>query len=114
VNKYKKQNIGALLIIIIFGFIFYQKATYDNEIESNKELTIGVITNYQFSNYAYSLSYEYMVNEKKYQKIISTSFFKCKDGSKGCVGKKFPVYYSKNDPTKSKIDLGKFNKFISY
>lgn len=82
-----------------------------NEILENKKETIGVITKYQYSNYVYSLYYEFLVDNIKYKNAISVKFFKCDDGTKGCKGKEFPVYYSSKDPNNSMIDLGKYNKF---
>lgn len=78
-------------------------------LEKYKEVATGKIIKFHFSNNGYYINYEYVVDNKKYIGSANTSYFKCDDGSEGCVGKEFKVYYSSKNPNLSDIDLGKFN-----
>jgi hypothetical protein len=106
----KKTYIGLLLIVILTIITFLLENIEKNEMINNGEATSGVITKYIYSNYSYTLYFEYYANGIKYEKAIGTGFFTCDDGTKGCVGKKFKVIYSKKNPKKCFIDLGKFNE----
>lgn len=99
------------LMTIIILYVVYNKNSYHNEINYNKEETIGEIVDFHYSNVQYALTYSYKVNNIEFEKIIYTRFFRCKDGTKGCVGKTFKVYYSSKNPEKSDIDLEEYNKF---
>lgn len=105
---------GILLIGIITTIVIIQKCNLKEEIIENGEKTTGIVTDYQFSNYSYILKYEYYVESKKYKSSKSTSFFKCKDGTRGCIGKKFKVIYLEKNPKKNIIDLGIYNKFKNH
>lgn len=110
ININRKKIIGFILIVIIFIFLYIKREQSYNDLLENKETTIGTITDFSFSNYNYILYFEYHVDGVKYEKSIVSSFFRCDDGTDGCVGKKFKVIYSRIDPTKCDIDIGKFNK----
>ncbi|MBG7613378.1 hypothetical protein IU405_14085 [Polaribacter sp. BAL334] len=99
------------LMFIIILYVVYNKNSYQNEINNNKEETIGEIVDFHYSNKEYRLIYMYKVDNIEFENIISTRFFRCKDGTKGCVGKTFKVYYSSKNPEKSDIDLEEYNKF---
>lgn len=109
-EKYKRYIISFFFLIIFF-FIFKQYLFY-KEIKDNKEETIGYIINIRYrSRGAYSVKYIYYVQGEKHENSIGTSGFYGNNKRKGCVGCKFPVYYSSKDPTKSSIRLGKYEKF---
>ncbi|PQJ65919.1 hypothetical protein [Polaribacter butkevichii] len=107
----KKPFFFILSVLLIICYTIFEKNSYHKEIIDNKKTVIGKVTEYQFSEYDYLLTYEYEVNEVKYKNVISTSFFKCKDGIRGCVGKAFNVSYSSINPKKSDINLEEYNKF---
>ena len=109
-----KPLIGVLLIGIIVILVLTQKYYFKKEIIETGNETTGIVTGYQFSNYAYILKYEYYVENKKFENSKSTSYFKCKDGTEGCVGKEFKVSYLKENPEKSIIDLGIYNKYKNH
>ena len=105
-----KPFFGVIFILIIIVITLISKGQQDNDIINNGKSTIGIITKYQFSNYSYTLTYKYYIKGTEYSKSIGIDFFKCDDGTKGCLGKKFKVMYLPRNPKKSIIDLGKFNK----
>lgn len=104
----------VLFMFIIVLYVAYNKNSYHNEINNNKKTTMGVVVDFQYSNHKYILTYKYKVDNIDYEKEFTTSFFRCKDGTKGCVGKTFKVYYSSKNPEKSDIDLGEYNKLKNW
>ena len=102
---------GVLLIGIIITIVLVQKCNLKEEIIEKGKETTGIVTDLQFSNHNYILKYEYYVENKKYEGSKPTSFFKCKDGTRGCKGKEFKVIYLEKNPRKNIIDLGIYNKF---
>ncbi len=111
-NKNTFWLIFFMLVIIIY--VVYDKISYQNEIKDNKKITTGIVVDFHFSKNAYTLTYKYKVDNIDYEKEFTTSFFRCKDGTKGCVGKTFKVYYSSKNHDKSEIDLGEYNKFKNW
>tara|TARA_B110000908_G_scaffold78246_1_gene93962 strand:+ start:583 stop:969 length:387 start_codon:yes stop_codon:yes gene_type:complete len=101
---------GIILVIVLIGitFQYYQQ----KEIRKYKEQTTGKIIKFKYENKVhYGLVYEYYVKGKHYSNQIGVSFFKCDDGTKGCIGKEFTIYYSSKTPEYSRIDLGKYEKY---
>jgi hypothetical protein len=111
-NKY--PIIGVVLIILIAGLTIFQKNKITNKIIKEDRKVIGKVFRFQYSNYNYILHYEYVVGGIRYEKSVSTSFFKCNDGKDGCVDKEFVIYYSSKEPNNSIIDLGQYNKYKGY
>lgn len=110
-KKYKNTFLFIISILLIIAYVIFKKESYYKEIKNNKEQVIGKVIKYQFSEYDYLLTYNYKVDGIEYKNVISTSFFKCGDGTRGCVGRTFKVYYSSINPHKSDIDLEEYNKF---
>ena len=101
--------LGFLIVVFIIAFNQYNRQL---DILNNKRKTVGIITE-EVGVYKarYRIKYSYNVEGKKYYGEVSTSSFECDDGTKYCIGKEFVVYYSSNDPKKSVIDLGKYEKY---
>lgn len=97
----------ATIGLIVYGLIQRQ---INIEMLKNHGITEGVVTDFSYSNYHYRLYYKYEVKGVEYKGRKGCEFFRCEDGTKGCVGKKFPVKYAIEDHSISDIDLGKFNK----
>ena len=102
-------GIGILLIIILFIFRdFY----IEKDIDNNEKVTLGEIIEFRTHYQArYSIVYQYSVDNITYTGNSSVSFFRCDNGNKGCVGNKFSVFYSSKNPSHSRIDLGKYEKY---
>ncbi len=113
-TKEERKKIIVLSIIGLFllGGLIYNSIR--SEYLANGKTTVGKITDYHFCNNKYCGTYKYEVGGKTYEGHWSGSFFKCPDGTNGCVGKKFPVRYSVEKPNISEIDLGKFDGKKSY
>jgi len=96
-------------LILILYFREYSKQT---DIKNNTKITSGRLLELR-SKYkaSFALIYEYYVDEKRYTSSVGISPFKCDDGRKNCIGKKFTVYYSSKNPENSRIDLGKYEKY---
>ncbi len=56
------------------------------------------------------IKYLFYVKNIKYYNETKVYPFKCKDGTNGCVGKKFTVVYSELDPSNCEINLGIYEK----
>jgi len=100
------------IILSVFGLLFAFGVLYNSfqwDYLMNGEVTIGKITEYHFCNYNYCGSYTYVVEGKEYEGHWSGGFFKCPDGTKGCVGEEFPVRYSIEKPSISEIYLKEYN-----
>ncbi|MDO3696015.1 hypothetical protein QVZ41_14275 [Wenyingzhuangia sp. chi5] len=97
--------------LILLSLLITYSAFRQYEIQKYKAKVIGVVTKISFTgNFRYSLDYEYTVNDVKYIGSVGVSNFICDDGTKGCVGKKFEIYYSTKNPEYSRIYLGKYEK----
>ncbi len=109
-----KKYYGIVLLLIVLGIIVIGtiKQYYrQKEIALYRQKTIGQVIDLEHDTKAnYSLEYSYVVDDVKYNGIVGVEFFKCSDGTKGCVGKKFYVYYSSKNPEYSRIYLGKYEK----
>ena len=101
-------GIGILILVLCLLYTVYKQ--YD--IAENKQKTNGEVIQFYHSTKArYGLKYSYLVNGKEYIGSTGVSPFKCNDGSKGCVGPSFTVYYSIDNPEYSTIDLGEYEKY---
>lgn len=98
--------LAVISLIIIAGLINNEYKSYNLK---NGRTTTGHVIDYHFCNNNYCGTYEYMVDGKKYEGSWTGSFFKCLDGTEGCVGKEFPVYYSVEKPNISEIYLKEFD-----
>lgn len=116
-NKFKNRGInkayiflGAIMLVVLVGTsIQYFK---QNNINRFKSKTVGKIIEYKFINIKrYYIKYEYYVDSIAYTGRVGISSFRCNNGKEGCVGKTFTVYYSSKNPSYSKIDLGKYEKY---
>jgi hypothetical protein len=110
-GKSRKNTIVIGIVILVFlGGLTYQHFQTKKLVE-NLEQTSGVVTDFSFSNNTYYLDYVFTVNGIQFKGTASCHYFKCDDGTEGCVGKNVTVFYSPDDPTNNEIDLGKYNKF---
>ena len=110
-SKHNKKRLVIYFIVLVTVMVsigLYMNTKNDIALR-NYELTTATITDFGPCNYSYCLKYVYEVNGKKYKSFVSTEYFSCDDGTKGCLGKQFPLKYSIDDPKISRIDLGKYN-----
>ncbi|NAY93527.1 hypothetical protein GTQ34_16590 [Muricauda sp. JGD-17] len=92
-------------LIIVSGLIYNSR---QSEYLKKGKMTVGTITDFHFCNYNYCGTYKYKVGGKTYEGHWRGGFFKCPDGTEGCLGKEFPVRYSAEKPSVSEIHLGEF------
>lgn len=101
-------GIGILVFVSCLTYVVYKQY----EIAHNQLKTDGeVIEFYHTSKARFGLKYRYRVENEEYIGLVGVSPFKCADGSTGCVGQQFTVYYSSINPQYSKIDLGEYEKY---
>ena len=107
-NRKVILSVIGLAILLVFGYTLYK----EKNISENQIFIEGKIIDFFHVNKArYALKYEYSVNGEKYIGQVGVSPFDCENGKKGCVGENFTVYYSSQNPSYSKIDLGKYEKY---
>ena len=116
-SQNKKSTRLKIIVLVIFGGIIIigliQNSIKEKELKNNRKKTTGVITNFTFlRKTSYELEFRYNVNGETFYNTEITSSFKCEDGTRGCVGKDVKVFYSKEKPEVSKVDLGNYNKYI--
>lgn len=109
-GKRKRFRIELCIAIIIAIWVLYKafkEYSAFKEIELNKAKTTGVIIDYKIiGTYNHYVHYEYFVEGKRFDKNISSEkIFKGCYKNRDCIGRKFVVYYSKENPEKSEIDL---------
>ncbi len=103
------MDIGALIVIggAIIGTLIYHYRK-DLSVTKYKTETTGKIIGFEYSKNGYSLKYKYYVDGIKYKGSVGTVFFRCADGTKGCVGKEVKVFYSSKEPQYSQVNLGEY------
>ena len=107
-----KKKSQIYIITILLGIVIVYGVTISiKRSEALKEygVTEAVIKDFHSCNYSYCLEYKYEVNGKKYSDWVKTEYFKCQDGTEGCLGKKFKIKYSLKSPEISEIDLKEYN-----
>jgi len=114
-KKYSQKRISDIATLIVIGILIIGVLNYhykkDSSVAEYKTETIGEITDYRHrKDFSYSLKYEYYVDGKKYEGSVGTGFFKCEDGTKGCVGNEVKVYYSSKEPKYSQVNLGEYEE----
>ncbi len=92
------------------SFLFYILKK-EWELSKNSIEVEGVITKFYKNGQKNFIDYEFYVQKKIYSGRVGVYPFKCHNGVNGCVGHKFTVKYSKNDPDNNDIDLGIYNDF---
>jgi hypothetical protein len=106
-SKYWLVGLFALVFLILLLTVYK-----DYELSRNKAATEGTIVNFEHDNLTYySVKYEYWVDGKKYVGSCGVDGDLSCDDNKGCIGELFTVYYSLKNPSNSKIDLGRFEKY---
>ena len=109
-DKNIKIILVSLFLVICVG-IYIQ---FDNqkEILKNLEVTTGTVTDVRYiSRGAYALHYKYVVNNNTYKNNIGIEKFIGNNKKLGCLGCSFKVYYSSENPEKSRIFLAEFEKY---
>ena len=108
----KTLDIGVLIVIgiVVIGITIYHYKKDSSVSKYRTETTGKIIDFHRKKDFDYSLKYEYSVNGKKYTGSVGTGFFKCEDGTKGCIGKEIRVFYSSKKPKYSQVHLGKYEK----
>ena len=102
----------VFIFLILFGiFVVIRSIYYENDLSKNKMSTNGKIIDYYKVGQRNYIKYIYRVNRKWYNNEINVYPFKCEDGTEGCVGRKFLVYYSNKNFTNSDMHLGIYEKY---
>ena len=109
----KKNSLQFLIYLAIFSFAAYkiiENIADKNEVRNNYQVTVGEIVEYKVFGVGPNryLTYEYIVNGKKYKREINGPnriFDECADGIAFCSDKSFLVVYSRINPSKSMINL---------
>ena len=115
-NKDKLYRIASVVVVsaifltaIIIIIMQYQE---DQEIKRYRRTTLAQVIEFKHINLTrYYIKYKYKVEGKEYTGRTGVEHFKCDDGALGCVGHTFKVIYSRKNPSKSNIDLGKYEKY---
>jgi hypothetical protein len=106
IAKFSSWIVIAILLLFI-GKKLYKDYRDKIEIEENLAIVEGEIIDYYIvgTDSPY-LTYKFQVGSQQYEKTRSVfaTFMGC-EKTKQCIGRKFIVYYSRNNPEKSEIDL---------
>lgn len=101
-------SVVFVAILVVLGHEFYKQQS----ISKNEATIEGKIVDFFHVNKArYAIKYEYFVDGEKYIGQVGITPFKCENGKEGCIGKTFKVYYSSKNPSLSRINLGKYEKY---
>ena len=107
-----KDKIAVVLgVLFLIGGSVY---TYRKELELNQ---YGVYTTGQIISFShaskteYDIKYTFFVKGTKYKGELLTGYFKCDDGTIGCVGKAFDVIYSSKNPNNNDMIIGKYEEY---
>lgn len=98
------------VILMVGGLIVYEYQKNKDFIE-NLSSTKGKITKYYNVGGKKYIQYTFYVNGKKYTGESRVSVFKCSDGTQGCIGKEFRIFYSSKNPDNNDIQLEKYQKY---
>ncbi|WP_264559113.1 hypothetical protein [Flavobacterium sp. N2270] len=109
--KNKIDNIAIVSIIVFIIFMLFSDEIDNLEIRNNKGITSGKILRKYYTTSGGVLEYEYTVNKIKYTGSVGVKKFIGHNNTNGCIGCEFYIYYSTKNPKKSKINLGKYNKY---
>ncbi|HEX9826439.1 MAG TPA: DUF3592 domain-containing protein [Flavobacteriaceae bacterium] len=100
--------IGIIVILIISYIKWQEKQANIRELSKNNLITIGKIIDHRVTGLSenFYVKYEYTINGITYTKEVNYSdkFRNCYFDRK-CIGKKFIVYYDKNNPDNAVIDF---------
>ncbi len=107
----KKDKIVVITLFSIFLFIIIRALFLEYDLKENKAVTEGKIISIYKVGYKSYIKYIYKVHKKWYTDEMHVNSFKCSDGTEGCVGRKFLVYYSKKNFTNSDMHLGIYEKY---
>ena len=109
-SKTQNRILGIGLISLCIWLLV--RAIYIQiDVKENKEITQGKIIKFVRGYQArFGLVYEYYIDGNRYTGQIGIDPFECDDRTKNCIGKEFTIYYSKQNPKYSRIDLGKYEK----
>jgi hypothetical protein len=107
-----KDKVAIVVVLFVIIIVTIYSSYRKKNLLDNLVYTESKIIEFKYLGKTdYSVNYVFFVKNKKYIGKVSTSFFKCSNETKGCVGKKFKVGYSFKDPSINEIDLGSYNKF---
>lgn len=114
----KERFYKYLFITVFCGIVFFVLTGvltqyYEHqEIKRYKKETVGNIIDFQHVNLTrYYIKYEYQVDDVIHIGRTGVEKFECDDGKLGWMGHSFRVKYSSKNPSKSIIDLEKYEKY---
>ncbi|NIK92660.1 hypothetical protein GZ212_10905 [Mangrovimonas sp. CR14] len=111
-NKKQEKIVFALFLLLLILLAVYRNIKRNNELEKYGEETTCKVVEFRFVNKtSYRIVYEYYINNVSYKGEEDTVYFKCEDGTEGCIGETFKLLYSTRNPKLSKIQLGKYSKY---
>lgn len=107
----KDIRVQTVIIVVIFicSFIWTRNENLKNEnLKKSGVATIGTIIDRYVTgnNETYYVKYTYSIDEEIYTKSVNYSwkFSNC-EKTRDCIGRKFTVYYDKDNPDNSFIDF---------
>ena len=112
VELLKDSKVQVAIVIIVFLISILNTRNNDiknQDLKSQNNFTIGRITDSYSTGAEYGtqyIEYSYSVDKKDYIKSVNyiEKFLGC-NRSRNCIGRKFVVYYDKNNPEKSFMDF---------
>lgn len=100
-----KQNIGLLLLIALFVWMYREseanKKEYDADMEANKVVSVAYLYDFHTGRSSRNYYYVFIVDGKQVKYSESLYSFKEEE----CIGKFYKVIYSSKNPNHSKIFL---------
>ena len=99
----------GLFLLILGYYLMHQRQTKISEISDNFSITIAEIIDYGMNpgiGNGYYVKYKYKLYKTIFEKKIDCNdrFFDC-DEKRDCIGKKFLLYFKKEDPNFNIIDF---------
>lgn len=107
----ENTKVQLIVIAVVIGFSIFKtigEKSENNSLKGDGTYTIAKIINHSVIGYAeaYYVEYEFFVNNKKYVKSVNYSrkFIDCYK-TKECIGRKFVVYYNRENPDEAYVDF---------
>ena len=97
-----------VIVFVLAAYFHIESRNKIRIIEKNSVITTGEIINHRTkgANSQYLIKYFYIVDNQTYTKEINytTKFVTCYR-TRDCIGKRFAVYYDRNNPENAIIDF---------
>lgn len=107
----KQNKIGALIIVFFLILAKFYSDSVKGEkkkmINENTVYAIGSINDIYYDRFSQKLNYSFKVNNNSYSETISKNLGNSRSDWDKIKEQKWPIIYSKNDPSKSDILIKK-------